>query len=335
MRPVMVSIIIPVYNGEKTIRDCLQAVFDSEYRHFKVILVDDNSTDKTLDNAKEFNCKVIKLSRNLGAAAARNKGVAVSHGEILFFLDSDIIIEKDTIGKIVHTFKNRPDTIALFGSYKKNTIPTNFYSVYKNLLHHYTHQTSREDAATFCAGFGAIRRSIFFELGGFDENYRCLEDIELGYRMYQVGHKIYLDKSIQVTHCKYYSLWSLIKSDVMNRAKPWTKIMLDKRIFRSDLNTKAKNIISVIIVFLMLVNFSLLFIQPRWLLVLISLFIFFLALNNTFYLFVLHEKGPWFMVKTIFMNWLNYLYSGFGFFMGVLAYLRGTIFKARKEMIFL
>jgi len=242
----MVSVIIPAYNSEKTIKDCLQSVFNSEYHPLEVILVDDHSADQTLNKAAGFPCKVVKLSRNLGAATARNQGVEVSRGEILFFLDSDIIIERDTIKKIIETFQNRPGISALFCSYQKNTLPSNFYSVYKNLLHHYTHQTAREDAATFCSGFGAIRRNIFLEFGGFDEHCRSLEDIDLGYRLYKRGHKIYLNKNIQVTHCKYYSLWSLMKSDVLRRAKPWTEMMLDKKIFRSDLNLKPENLFSVL-----------------------------------------------------------------------------------------
>ena len=58
-KALLVSVIIPVYNGEKTIRDCLKSVFDSNYRQFEVILVDDNSTDRTLDHAKGFACQAV------------------------------------------------------------------------------------------------------------------------------------------------------------------------------------------------------------------------------------------------------------------------------------
>ena len=137
------------------------------------------------------------MTENAGPAAARNKGAEASRGEILFFLDSDIIIERNAIEQIVKSFQSKPNISALFCSYQKNTVPSNFYSEYKNFVHHYTHQNSLENAATFCGGFGAIKRETFFKFGGFDENYRSLEDMEFGYRLYKGGCKTYLNKQIQ------------------------------------------------------------------------------------------------------------------------------------------
>lgn len=168
-------------------------------------------------------------------------------------------------------------------------------------------------------------------MGGFDENYRSLEDIELGYRLYQSGYKIYLNKNIQLIHCKKYNLLSLIKSDVVNRAIPWTKIMLDKRIFRSDLNTKINNVLSVPVSFLLLFNISMLYFFANSLYLFVLLFGFFLLLNRGFYMFVMREKGLSFTVKTILMNWFNYLYSGVGFIIGVLSFLKESYFKSRSQ----
>ena len=64
-----------------------------------------------------------------------------------------------------------PDMVALFGSYDDEPAETNLLSQYKNLLHHYVHQTSQEDAFSFWTGCGAIRRDIFMEMGGFNETY--------------------------------------------------------------------------------------------------------------------------------------------------------------------
>lgn len=329
-KDTFVSVIIPVFNGEGTVKLCLESVFQSEYRNFEVIVVDDGSTDHSASVARQFPCQVLGMEKNLGAAAARNRGANVSLGEILFFLDSDIIIEKNTIAQIVETFHGRPDISALFCSYQKNTIPSNFFSLYKNLVHHYTHQTSRADAATFCGGFGAIRREVFLQFHGFDESHRSLEDIELGYRLHQSGHKIYLNKKIQVTHCKYYSLLGLLKSDLLHRAIPWTKIMLEKKIFRSDLNTKINNVLSIPIAFLLLLTLPSLYFFPhsRW--VFVFLIGFFLVLNHDFYWFVLREKGVLFTVKTIVMSWCTYLYSGVGLMIGFITFLTGPLLKQSR-----
>src|SRR5262249_23946862 len=125
----------------------------------------------------------------------------------------------------------------------------NFFTKYKNLVHHHTHQTARADAATFCGGFGAVRREVFLEMGGIDETYRALEDVELGYRLYQAGHKILLNKAIQLTHQKRNSFPGLVQSDLFGRAVPWTYLMLRKRIFRNDLNTRTHNCLSILVAF--------------------------------------------------------------------------------------
>ena len=98
----------------------------------------------------------------------------------------------DTTDRILNFFDDDPKLDALFGSYQKDTVPQNFSSVYKNLLHHYTHQISSTDAITFCSWFGAIRRDVFLSLGGYNESQQALEDIEFGYRLHQAGHRVRL-----------------------------------------------------------------------------------------------------------------------------------------------
>jgi glycosyltransferase involved in cell wall biosynthesis len=311
-----VSVVIPAFNSEKTLEACLRAVFSSDYPSFEVILVNDGSADQTASIAAQFPCKQIDLAKNIGAAAARNRGVQVAKGDFLFFLDADIIIEKDTLTKVVRTFVDRPEISALFCCYQKNTPSGNFCSTYKNLLHHFTHQTAREDAATFCAGFGAIYRESFLRVGGFDESYRNMEDIELGYRLYQRGYKIFLNKEIQVTHLKVYSPAELVRSDLLRRAIPWTQIMLDKRIYRNDLNTRYENMASGFTAFFMLVTLPLISFRPSLAIILPFLFVLLFFLNWKFYRFVYGEKGLWFLLRAVVVNWFGYLYSGLGVVLG-------------------
>ncbi len=329
----LVSVVIPAYNNQDTVEICLRAVFGSDYPTYEVILVNDNSTDKTLARARAFDCRFVDLEKNLGAAGARNRGAALARGEILFFVDADVIIESDTISRIAQTFQNQPDISAVFCSYQKDTCPQNFCSTYKNLLHHYTHQTAREDAITFCAGFGAIQRAAFVEMGGFDESYRSLEDIELGYRLSQADHAIYLNKAIQVTHCKRYSLLGLIRSDLLHRAIPWTQIMLDKRVFRSDLNTKSGNVASVFLSYCLLLSLPLVgfwgLARAGW----TGLLLVFLAANRRFYAFLWQEKGLFFLLRAIPLNWMGYLYSGAGAVWGGLIYLRDLVQQRKVGQI--
>jgi GT2 family glycosyltransferase len=84
------SRIVPAHNAAETLAACLQAVFDAA-PPAQVIVVDDASTDATAEIAVRFACELIRLPANRGAAAARNVGAAMAWGDILFFLDSDIL----------------------------------------------------------------------------------------------------------------------------------------------------------------------------------------------------------------------------------------------------
>ena len=317
-----VSVIIPVFNSQKTIEVCLEAVFRSSFKRFEVIVVDDGSTDDSAAISRRFPCHVIQLEKQSGPGAARNAGARGASAGILFFLDSDILIEPDTISLIIDSFRDRPDISGLFCSYQKDTIPSNFCSTYKNLLHHFIHQTSREEASTFCGGFGALTKDAFLSVGGFNETYKALEDVELGYRLMLAGHRIYLNKRIQVTHCKTYSLLGLIKSDVLNRAIPWTRIMISKWVFKNDLNTRIHHVISVPVSFLIIILIPLSFPFPLGIPILIRLMVSLLVLNHSFLMFVFREKGAAFTLQTVIMSWFGYLYSGAGLVLALIPYAR-------------
>jgi glycosyltransferase involved in cell wall biosynthesis len=300
----------------------LNAVFNSTYPQCQVIVVDDCSTDNSAEIAATFPCQVVRLEKNGGPAFARNRGAEFAHGDILFFLDADVIPPINAVEHLVHTFETHPEISAVFGSYQKNPVPSNFVSVYKNLLHHYTHQTSSEHAVTFCAGFGAIRRQVFNELGGFDKDQYAMEDIELGYRLHRANHKILLDKTWQFTHCKSYSLSSLIASDFWNRAVPWTQLMLRQHIFRNDLNTRSNNIASVALAFFILGTPLWMWLLPFATILFLVSIAYFVWLNQGFYTFVFHERGATFLLKAILLNWLGYIYSGIGLGVGILIYFK-------------
>lgn len=324
------SVIVPVYNGEATIRQCLERVYGSAFRDFEVIVVDDHSTDGTAAIVRSFPCQLICCPENLGAGAARNLGAARASGRVFYFLDADILVNSDTFGQAMDALGRHPECSAIFGSFEKNTPADNFVSVYKNLLHHYTHQNSNEEAATFCGGFGAIRRDVFFEMRGFDPKCRFMEDVELGCRLHRAGHRIRLNKQLQVTHLKRYTFAGLIRSDVIGRAIPWTRIILDSRLIRNDLNTQVHNVVSVPVSFLLL---AALVIPRLWSVLGLPLClpaaVVLVALNRGFLRFAWRERGFAFLTGAILMCCFGYLYSGVGAFIGWLGYVRDSL---RREV---
>lgn len=312
-----ISVIIPVFNGSNYLEACLDAVFASDFSSFEVIVVDDHSSDGSARIARRYPCTVLESHLNAGPAAARNMAAREARGAILFFLDADILIERDTLSNIASNMTGDPGLAALFGSYGRETVSQEFFSRYKNLVHHYTHQHSSEDASTFCGGFGAIRREAFQRLGGFDPRHRFLEDIEIGYRMKKEGLRVRLCKGLQMTHCKRYTLLSLIRSDLFGRAVPWTRLMLERGIFRNDLNTRWNNVLSVPVAFLLV--FSPLLPAP-WITA-GGLAALFLALNAKFLALTFSAGGLLFALKSCLMCWFSYLYSGAGVVIGFVAHM--------------
>jgi GT2 family glycosyltransferase len=320
----LISVVVPVYNGAGFLVACLEALFASDYGPFEVIVVDDRSTDASMDIARRFPCTLIESAANLGPAAARNLGAATARGDVLFFLDADTLVRSGTLEAIALTFANDPTLATLFGCYSASPAPRDFFSLYKNLRHHYTHQHSRAEASTFCGGFGAIRRSAFDRLGGFDPDRRFLEDIEMGYRMSREGMRVRLCKELEFTHCKRYTFLSLLQSDLFGRAIPWTRLMLEKGIVRNDLNTKWHNVLSVPAAYLLLAAPFL----PAPVYLAAALLALFLALNARFLALAAREGGLGFAAGACAMCWFGYIYSALGAVLGSAAYLRGRVMVA-------
>jgi|SRR5271157_89200 len=247
----LISVIVPVRNNPRELRLCLERLFASTYSNYEVIVVDDASTDETPQVAADLGATVLRLGSRRGPAGARNRGAEIARGEYLFFLDSDVCVYPETLQELHDTFARDPELDAVFGSYDTQPTAENVLSEYKNLFHHFVHQDSREQATTFWSGCGAIRRSVFLKMGGFSARYKrpSIEDIELGRRLHAAGHRIMLNKRMQVTHLKRWTLWSIIKTDVLDRGIPWTELMLEEGRMPDDLNTKVSQRISVVLAY--------------------------------------------------------------------------------------
>ena len=150
-------------------------------------------------------------------------------------------VKPHTLSQVVRAFEYEPDMAAVFGSYDATPAAPNFLSQYKNLMHHHIHQEGNHLASTFWSGCGAVLRSVFQEMNGFNARMYarpCIEDIELGVRLRKAGHKIVLDKDIQVTHLKRWSFGSILKADIFDRAIPWSQLICREGKLPNDLNVK-------------------------------------------------------------------------------------------------
>jgi glycosyltransferase involved in cell wall biosynthesis len=257
---IKISVVIPVYNAVSTLDRCLEGVISSNYDNYELIVVDDGSTDRSRDLAKGYTDLVLEsTTKQLGPAQARNRGAEMAKGEILFFIDADVVIKPDSLSKVEQTFNEHPEYDASFGSYDENPGSGDFLSQYKNLFHHFVHQQSAEEGDTFWSGCGAIRRDVFLEMGGFDvERYPrpSIEDIELGYRLRAAGHKIFVNKGLQVKHLKRWTFTGLLRTDIVDRAIPWSLLIMRERNLPNDLNLKTSQRLSSLLVVILILYMS-------------------------------------------------------------------------------
>lgn len=310
-----VSVIIPVHNGGKKFHRCLSAIFECVPGPDEVIVVADGDSDGSWRAAEDFNTKILKSPLHQGPAKARNLGAERAEGDILFFVDADVSLAKDAIKLVIEAFEGDRILAAVIGSYDDEPLETNFLSQYKNLFHHYIHQTSDIEASTFWGACGAVRREVFSKIGGFNDIFRhpSIEDIELGYRLKKAGFRIRLLKDLRCRHLKHWGIFSLIRTDILYRAIPWAGLILKQGMFPNDLNLKTSSRLSVIILYLLIFSLlSSLFI-PWLLITVLPLIILLVFLNRDLYLFFNEKRGTLFMLKAMPWHWFYLFYSGLAF----------------------
>jgi glycosyltransferase involved in cell wall biosynthesis len=311
-KKITISVIVPARDAEKVLPLCLRAIRGSSNPPHEIIVVDDHSNDLTGETARNNGAKVLRTDAQIGPGGARNLGAEAATGDVLLFLDSDVVARPETLSQISEYLLARPSIVAVFGTYDDDPAEPNFISQYKNLQHHYVHQAASPAAKTFWAGCGAVRRDVFLELGGFDAaKYPSpsIEDIDFGYRLRAKGYTIGLEKSLCVKHLKQWTFRSHIRTEIFHRAIPWSKLILETDDSIRDLNLTASHRVSAVLAWLLLVFLPLAGFHYAFGVVAALYLLGIVALNWGLYAFFLSHRGVGFLIRAIPMHLLHYLYS--------------------------
>jgi glycosyltransferase involved in cell wall biosynthesis len=292
----------------------------------EIVLVFDGPNEELEARSAGLAARVLVLDRPGGPARARNRGAATARGQLLLFIDSDVEVPNDLAARVAALFPTTGEPTAVMGSYDDSPAEQGLVSRYRNLLHHYVHQTGREQASTFWAGCGAVRRREFLALGGFDESYArpSIEDIELGSRLRRAGHTIHLVKQLQVKHLKRWRLGDMLSTDLFRRAVPWTRLMLVQGGLVNDLNVKSRDRLSVLLAFVPLIALATAW---RWPVLLAGGGTALLALamlNVELLRFFRRRHGLGFALAALPLYWIYLLVCGLGFGLGLIGHLAGS-----------
>lgn len=294
-----ISVIIPVYNGENTISSCINAVQSSTFTDYEIILVDDGSTDKTI----ELVCKsseVNLLSQNhQGPAAARNFGAKKAKGKILFFLDADVLLLPDALSICKEAFSN-PEIKILNGIYHKIPANPSFITEYKSLFEYYwfTIHPERQAYKSFMGRCAGIYKSVFEEVGGYNTGYKTasVEQEELGFRLSQ-KYKIYIEPRMQGRH--YFPSFRKLIVTYYTRTIDWIKLFYVKKEFDSVMTTRRMSIATIAGPFAVITSFLIIPYPRIYQISICSWLIFYWGYEKILQYFF-KEKGFIFYIKSLF-----------------------------------
>ena len=286
-------------------------------------MVIDGADEALAATAAEIPATVVVLKHRSGPATARNQGARTAICDILLFIDADVEVPADLAARVARLFNDHPHLSAVMGSYDDAPGDVGFVSQYRNLLHHFVHQTAREEATTFWAGCGAVRRKAFHEVGGFDARWvdPSIEDIEFGSRLVRAGHSIRLAKDLQVKHLKRWTVTDMLATDLWRRAVPWTELMLGAVQIVNDLNVKTRDRFSVALALVALVALLLAWRSPILAGTALLAAILLVVLNARLFRFFVKQRGVLFAAGAVPLYWLYLLICGLGFALGVARHL--------------
>ena len=318
------SAIVPARNAALTLARCLDALVAQRSEDIEIIVVDDGSTDETSAIASRYDVRLIKLPRNMGPSAARNRGAQMARAPMLFFLDADVELGPGAMARAKALMSNN-EVDAIIGSYDDDPAAQSTISRFKNLAHHHFHQRSRGAATTFWGACGLVRRETLLQLGGFDEQRLQVEDVELGNRMTARGIRIVLDPELQVKHLKRWTLRSMITTDVRSRAIPWTLLWMEGRELPADLNFSTDQRIAAVVALAIAIITPAAIFRPQLLVLAAILAGVAIWLNRDLYRLLSRRGGLWLLINGFLLQQLYYLYSVFSVGVAVVIYLARSL----------
>lgn len=244
----LVSVIIPFYNSQRTLRRCLLSVQAALREDMEVILVSDGSTDDSVAIAAEFPFKLISSSTRSGPATARNKGAEEAKGEYLLFVDADVLLREDTIEKLLETYNERSDIVGVSAIYSDRPVADGLFQEFKTIeeTYKYSSYTSDEYSA-FDTHCGSVRSDIFIEIGGFNTAYSGAdtEDVEFGHQISR-KYKNCINPDIVVDHI--YANYTRGLRNYCWRSFYWIRLFLSRLKFEQAVTT-GSNAFSVLLAF--------------------------------------------------------------------------------------
>lgn len=228
-----VTVIIPTFNRRGWIGECLDSVLVQTYRSFEIIVVDDGSTDGTAEwiaSKPEYNNVRVHVKQNEGASIARNKGIELATGDLIAFIDSDDMLLSEHIQKAVEAFSSNP-RMGLFCC-DSQMIDANGNVLFDGMTWHSalakakslkieSGMRSLESIFSYsnCFPGFTLRKTVFDELGGFDQSLFPADDYDLALRVAGSNFQVFYRHEPLCLRREHNGQWSGIQNSVKTQLK--------------------------------------------------------------------------------------------------------------------
>jgi glycosyltransferase involved in cell wall biosynthesis len=290
--------------------------------------VSDGSTDGASKVTEAFGAKIIQFEQTQDANACRNRGAEEALGDILVFLDSDVVVKPKTFQCIAQAFADE-DVDAIVGVYSTDHRHPELASQYKNLWIRYSYLIRKPEIDWIFGAISAIRRDVFWKMGAFDaarSSKRGGEDLEFGKRLARSQCRVVLKPDAEVEHLKRHTLQSLLRND-FDRSGGFFRLALHQgEVTQSLVHGFANVYPSFIISTLISIPFFVsAFFSPFFSIAAqcaISLLLLYGALNMPFLIYFAKRKGIGKALQAIGIMLLDHLACASGVLYGLVEWLR-------------
>jgi cellulose synthase/poly-beta-1,6-N-acetylglucosamine synthase-like glycosyltransferase len=210
-----VSIIVPAYNAEATLGDCVRSLLTQAQpiSRLELIVVDNGSTDGTAAIHDRFSGAIrVVRAKKRGAAAARNAGLEIAHGDVVAFTDADCVADPQWASTVIAPLGDQ--AVGLVGGKILAKRPCGPIEAFGERIYDVETAIHVSTPPYVAGGNWASRRSVLRDVGGFDERFVWGHDNDLSYRIVRLGYRVVFQPDAVVYHQNERTLGGLFREGV-------------------------------------------------------------------------------------------------------------------------
>jgi len=202
---IKISVVIPALNEGAQITYCLESLAEQSFSDFEVIVVDNGSSDDTVEVARAFGCRVL-FEKERGATAARQHGFDAAYGEIIASTDADTVVPPHWLEMIEESFREDPNQVGVYGPILlRERDGVDYAALYEQMFAWFLRTNHALRRPHFCGPNFAVKRDAFRKVWGFRTNgsfYTKAEDLQLSLKLKRLGHVRFMKELVAYTSAR-------------------------------------------------------------------------------------------------------------------------------------